>query len=195
MAVVNDIIEALTNLNGVGKLKDIFIEYQKINPNAKEPSMRNAIETNSSDSSAYKGRHDYFFSVNGIGGGMWGLRNFIIENDNNYSQQRVPTIINRIIRDTALAISLKKQSDYSCQICKERIVLRDGSLYAEAHHIKPLGNPYNGPDIKENIIILCPNCHVKCDYKSIPLELENINNNFQGISTEFIDFHNSLYNE
>jgi putative restriction endonuclease len=35
--------------------------------------------------------------------------------------------------------------------------------YAEACHIKPLGRPHNGPDTPENILCLCPNCHVLFD--------------------------------
>jgi putative restriction endonuclease len=37
-------------------------------------------------------------------------------------------------------------------------------------HIRPLGAPHNGPDVKENIIIcLCPNHHVLFDSGAITL--------------------------
>jgi putative restriction endonuclease len=36
-------------------------------------------------------------------------------------------------------------------------------------HIRPLGAPHNGPDVKENIICLCPNHHVLSDSGAITL--------------------------
>ena len=27
-------------------------------------------------------------------------------------------------------------------------------------HIRPLGRPHSGPDVPENVLCLCPNCHV-----------------------------------
>jgi putative restriction endonuclease len=35
--------------------------------------------------------------------------------------------------------------------------------YAEAAHIRPLGDPHNGPDTEDNILCLCPNHHVLFD--------------------------------
>lgn len=57
----------------------------------------------------------------------------------------------RILRDTALARRIKADRNYQCQICRERILLGEGTPYAEAHHIRPLGNPHNGPDHPNNI--------------------------------------------
>jgi len=36
--------------------------------------------------------------------------------------------------------------------------------YAEAAHIRPLGDPHNGPDTPDNILCLCPNHHVLFDH-------------------------------
>ncbi len=66
-----------------------------------------------------------------------------------------------------------------------------GRKYAEAHHIIPLGNPHRGPDIKENLLVLCPNHHVMLDYGAIELQTEKLfllkNHNLQ---TRFITYHN-----
>ena len=51
-----------------------------------------------------------------------------------------------------------------CQICKTRIPLGKNSYYSEAHHIRPLGSNHKGPDIKENLVVLCPNHHAEFDY-------------------------------
>ena len=42
-----------------------------------------------------------------------------------------------------------------------------GRRHAEICHIKPLGRPHNGPDVPENILCLCPNCHVLLDEYSL----------------------------
>lgn len=48
--------------------------------------------------------------------------------------------------------------------------------YSEVHHIRPLGSPHNDPDIANNIIILCPNCHVLCEYGAVHLHLDALYN-------------------
>jgi predicted restriction endonuclease len=35
--------------------------------------------------------------------------------------------------------------------------------YSEAAHIKPVGQPHNGPDSKSNMIVLCPEHHLQFD--------------------------------
>jgi putative restriction endonuclease len=70
--------------------------------------------------------------------------------------------ISRTVRSTAVGEWVKRLHDFTCQICGNRLVTMGGA-YAEACHIKPLGRPHNGPDIPENILCLCPNCHVLFD--------------------------------
>jgi predicted restriction endonuclease len=56
--------------------------------------------------------------------------------------ERVETTAYRILRDTDLARQIKALHEYRCQICGHTIRLPDGSFYAEAHHIQPLGAPH-----------------------------------------------------
>jgi predicted restriction endonuclease len=63
--------------------------------------------------------------------------------------------------------------EYRCQICGKRIALPDGGFYAEAHHIRPLGSPHNGPDHVGNILCVCPNHHVALDYLCLRLDKES----------------------
>jgi len=92
----------------------------------------------------------------------------------------------RILRDTALARQVKETKQYRCQLCGQALKLKDESPYAEAHHIRPLGAPHNGPDIRENILCVCPNDHVLLDYGAIILDGEQL----KGIGREYIDYHN-----
>ncbi|MBS1778257.1 MAG: HNH endonuclease [Bacteroidetes bacterium] len=77
--------------------------------------------------------------------------------------------VSRFIRDTKLSRTLKKKHQWKCQVCGEHILLPSKNLYAEGHHIQPLGNKHNGLDVKGNILIVCPNHHAEFDYGSIAI--------------------------
>ena len=92
----------------------------------------------------------------------------------------------RILRDTTLARNVKESHQYRCQICGQTLKLSGITPYAEAHHIMPLGRPHNGPDVRGNILCVCPNDHVLLDYGAIKLDV----NRLEGIRKEFINYHN-----
>lgn len=101
--------------------------------------------------------------------------------------------IYRVIRDTELCKHLKLLHKHRCQLCGQSITLRDGTQYSEAHHIRPLGTPHHGSDLRENILIVCPNHHVMLDYGVIELSLSSITKSrHHRISRKSIDYHNSL---
>jgi putative restriction endonuclease len=80
----------------------------------------------------------------------------------NVSPGRKESRVTRIVRDSDVSDSVKEIHDYTCQICETRLVTPRGA-YAEGCHIKPLGRPHSGPDTSENMLCLCPNCHVQFD--------------------------------
>ena len=197
--IARKIVEILRQLNGTAALNQI---YDSLQGKYTEPYIRQQIQAHSSDTLTYlnfPNNEDLFFSVNGLGNGVWGLRNFTISENNQLNNQgnnqpeRRLTTINRIIRDTALANDIKRLAVHRCQLCESTFALPNGSYYIEAHHIRPLGEPYNGPDTRDNILIVCPNCHIKCDYKLIRIEMNDIRNNIQGVNQEYLDFHNNQY--
>jgi hypothetical protein len=103
---------------------------------------------------------------------------------------RVGVTTLRIIRDTRLSITVKELHEYKCQICGHSLEFPDGKRYAEAHHIKPLGIPHNGPDCIENIICVCPNHHAELDYGMIRLGTSALVSHKHRIGVEYIDYHN-----
>lgn len=68
----------------------------------------------------------------------------------------------RIVRDTAITRRVKELHRFRCQVCGETVETAAGP-YAEGAHIRPLGQPHNGPDVMENVLCLCPNHHVAFD--------------------------------
>ncbi|THA25661.1 hypothetical protein E4198_13960 [Streptomyces sp. RKND-216] len=76
----------------------------------------------------------------------------------------------RLVRDTKAALQVKEMYNNTCQMCQERVVVSpQGSAYSEAAHIQAVGKPHNGPDIMENLLCLCPTCHVRFDRGALQL--------------------------
>jgi len=119
------------------------------------------------------------------------LREVIMDDDeNDEPPSRVEQRTYRVSRDSDLVRRLKALYGDRCQLCDSAIQLSDRT-YSEAHHIKPLGVPHSGPDVAGNILILCPNHHVMCDYGAVRLVDTEIRAAVQHeILAEYLDYHN-----
>lgn len=69
----------------------------------------------------------------------------------------------QIERDTQAVGELKALYGYRCQVCGIRLRTGRNTYYAVGAHIRPLGQPHDGPDVRGNIVILCPNHHMEMD--------------------------------
>lgn len=105
---------------------------------------------------------------------------------------RVPTVVSRIARDSGVVRRLKIKYGFRCQICGERIELKSG-FYCEAHHLRPLGSPHDGPDVESNLIIVCPNHHTQLDYSAILLDPQCFRLSRHFIDPTYLEYHNQLY--
>ncbi|MBZ0148703.1 MAG: HNH endonuclease [Pseudorhodoplanes sp.] len=208
MSWLDWIQKALLNLGGIAALPKLYVEIGNLRnkplSHTDQATVRKEIERHSSDSEVWQEKQGLFFSIRGVGRGVWGLRSAIpaspVANDSAGSNDlpegqknptRKKTFIFRIIRDTEVTKALKKLHSHECQLCKTTITLGDGSAYSEAHHIRPLGNPHRGPDTPENIIVVCPNCHVLMDYFAINLDPKKFTSrDGHKISPEFVNYHN-----
>jgi hypothetical protein len=78
MTVLEIIVHVLENLGGSGSYSEIYQEYEsfakcRLTPGQKA-GIRKCIETHSSDSENFSRKKDIFYSVEGMGYGVWGLR-------------------------------------------------------------------------------------------------------------------------
>ena len=108
----------------------------------------------------------------------------------------------RIVRDSAKAEHVKELHDHTCQVCETRLESLGGP-YSEGAHIKPLGKPHNGFDVEENILCLCPNCHVLFDRFAFTVNADGtlkgartgilrVNPNHR-INPEYLEYHRNLF--
>ena len=112
------------------------------------------------------------------------------DNDDPPLPLRKPCQIYRTLRDTKTARAVKRLYDYQCQLCRDVIELRNGDRYAESHHIKPLGD--DGPDVRENILCVCPTCHAKLHCGVVRLGRRSIKLLKHHLDERYIDYHNTV---
>lgn len=114
---------------------------------------------------------------------------------------RIETTVQRVVRSTQVSNDVKVMYDYKCQVCEIRLEGASGP-YAEGAHIKGLGSPHNGPDVKENILCLCPNHHVLFDRGGITFNDDLSINGFSNqlivhrshsIGVEYVRYHRKLW--
>jgi 5-methylcytosine-specific restriction protein A len=102
--------------------------------------------------------------------------------------------IDAIQRNQTLVKEIKKLYKDTCQLCGERIQARPNRYYSEVHHIKPLGQPHNGPDHKSNVLCVCPNHHTLLDFFAIMLNTsEIIIKDGHHIDEAYIAYHNQRF--
>ena len=101
------------------------------------------------------------------------------------SVERFQSTTTRLKRNPKISERIKQLYDYRCQVCNVLLETPSGPIAIGAH-IKPLGRPHSGPDVKENLLCLCPNHHDQFDALAFSIEpsIRKIVglNDFEGIS-------------
>lgn len=77
----------------------------------------------------------------------------------NEDTERRETTVNRVQRNRVLVDRMKDIYDHTCQICGDRRRMGSDEGFSHVHHLMPLGEPHNGPDVPENTVVVCPNHH------------------------------------
>jgi putative restriction endonuclease len=93
----------------------------------------------------------------------------------------------RIKRDLNVPKWIKATYKDECQSCGTTVRTPSGS-YSQGAHIKGLGFPHSGADTTDNMLCLCPNCHVMFDFGSLYIkdDLETLVNVITGKESKLL---------
>ncbi|MBE6799760.1 MAG: restriction endonuclease [Ruminococcaceae bacterium] len=181
MTYKDKVIHALEQLNGHAYLSDIYqifeeISYSETLPKSYKAIIRATLERNSSDSVIFDGNENLFYSVDGIGNGHWGLRNFNASDNIELSQEDdefcegKQLLKKHLLRERNPVLISKAKKNFInshghlyCEICGFDFEEKYGALgenFIEAHHIKPISTMSDGEKTKiSDIVMVCSNCH------------------------------------
>lgn len=187
---------ALENLGGEAPLFEIYAYIEqhtdRVLPDSWKAVIRGIIERCSSDSAAYDGQENLFYSAKGLGEGIWGLNNFIptqsnmdlTQDDAQFSEGRQSLKMHIARERNHKVITLAKEKrlqdcgELRCEICGFNFKEHYGDIgfnFIEAHHIKPVSQLKTNEKTRiEDIVLLCSNCHSMIHRKKPWLTVENL---------------------
>lgn len=90
-------------------------------------------------------------------------------------------ITSRLVRDWKLPKKLKKLYGGRCQYCDFTFEKKDGQRYSEAAHIKPISLREADLDVKDNLLVLCPNHHKMLDHGALRIEVDRDGGRLLGV--------------
>lgn len=172
---------ALRSLGGQGRPAEIAEEIRRLfpgpHPERLLQSVRGRIQECSSDSKFWKEKRDLFFSVHGIGGGVWGLREMDLLNPTSgdgFADAVEPYMVSegaaqlrthlRRERSKSLINRFKSElKSFACAVCNFDFFQKYGELgrgFIEAHHKVPISQLEPGSQTSlEDLAPVCSNCH------------------------------------
>lgn len=178
---VETVVAALRSLGGQARPVEIAVEVRRLfpgpHPSNLLQSVRARIQECSSDSAHWKKKRDLFYSVHGIGGGVWGLREMDplpSVNGDNFARPGEPYAASegatslrahlRRERSKSLVERFKKQlATLCCSVCEfdfGRTYGEVGYGFIEAHHKVPVSRlPPGALTRLEDLAAVCSNCH------------------------------------
>jgi hypothetical protein len=83
-------------------------------------------------------------------------------------------IIKRIKRNRKLVRELKRLYDGKCQVCEFTFEKSKGGHYCEAAHLRPISLREADLDIRDNLVVLCPNHHKMLDYGAMSIGFDPV---------------------
>ncbi|WP_328613165.1 HNH endonuclease [Amycolatopsis sp. NBC_00355] len=87
----------------------------------------------------------------------------------NSTPDRRTVVVQRTVRITGITKQVKRIHNDTCQMCGVQLIVGDRT-YSEGAHIRALGGPHDGPDVADNVLCLCPNCHVQFDLGAVVIQ-------------------------
>ncbi|MDX6609704.1 MAG: hypothetical protein QOF85_1629 [Solirubrobacterales bacterium] len=107
---------------------------------------------------------------------------------------RVRTALARlIVRNHRIVVNLKRLYEGRCQCCKFTFTQANGKTYSEVAHLRAIAGREANLDVKDNLVVLCPNHHKMLDYGAIEIEYDPAADELllheAGATTEMVNEH------
>lgn len=177
----DDISSALIQLGGLSHYSDLYSKIEEIREGKLSENwravVRRTIQQHSSDSESFLKKEDLFYTIDGIGSGVWGLRSYIpqenyvdlTEDDISFPEGK-KVLRKHIVyeRNPKLMIEAKRRfkelyGKLFCEICEFDFEEKYGEIgedFIEGHHTIPVSEMKDGDETKiEDIVMVCSNCH------------------------------------
>ncbi|MBC9032991.1 HNH endonuclease [Sphingomonas sp. JC676] len=186
---------ALRSLGGQARPVEIAQEVRRLFPGPHTDnllqSVRARIQECSSDSHHWKKKRDLFYSVHGIGGGVWGLRDmdplnpvnrdgFVDYVETYMAAEGTATLRTHLRRERSKSLieRFKKElKTVACSVCDFDFGKTYGELgcgFIEAHHKIPVARLEPGARTRlEDLAAVCSNCH-RMLHRSGRLSIEDL---------------------
>jgi 5-methylcytosine-specific restriction endonuclease McrA len=81
-------------------------------------------------------------------------------------------VVRRIKRNRKLVRHLKRLYKDECQVCGFTFEKGKGGRYCEAAHLRPISLLEANLDVKDNLVVLCPNHHKMLDYGAMSIDFD-----------------------
>jgi len=81
-------------------------------------------------------------------------------------------VVKRIKRNRKLVRHLKRLYEGKCQVCGFTFEKGTGGRYCEAAHLRPISLLEANLDVKDNLVVLCPNHHKMLDYGAMSIDFD-----------------------
>lgn len=189
MTWLEEVEAALESLGGVASLSDIYAHVEGTTERhlAKnwKSIVRQTIEDHSSDG-AFRQARDIFYSANGKGSGVWGLR--AAEGTAPLDPDQIPDgdypegvasriTVNRYERNAVARRECIAIHGVRCVVCNFDFAAVYGPMgrgYIHVHHIVPLATISKGYRVnpRTDLRPVCPNCHAMLHATDPPTGVE-----------------------
>ena len=159
---LSDLIQVYNQLGGFAKYSDVEALAKKVRlargaswTRESRATIRREVENNSPDSGNFTHRHRVFYSVNGLGKGVWALfpeydlATVKAEKSETISEVAYLEGLEGILReshylrksrDRHLVESRKLKDDFRCQACGYRKNVGIEKYIIDVHHLNPIGS-------------------------------------------------------
>ncbi|WP_102264416.1 HNH endonuclease [Mesobacillus jeotgali] len=92
----------------------------------------------------------------------------VSDNATTFSNQVKDSSILDSVRDRNISNELKARYSHRCQVCDRETKVNPEQYLVHTHHLHSFAD--NGPDEKDNMIVVCVICHTYLDYGSMYIE-------------------------